>query len=291
MLLDPLVSGVQFITFFPAVMLVAYFRGSKPGLLTAVLCGLAGWYLFLEPYQSFRITRPAEVISLTTYLLVSTVIAVSVGGLRAALARERRHHERQRLLAEELDHRVKNNLSIVQAIARQTLKPDVCRPEVRAEFDSRLIALSSAHEVLTRKNWEEVELSDLISNLLRAIGVDKARVRCDGSRVVLKPKAAITLTLALHELATNALKYGALSVESGSVVIRWHVERENLLLEWREQDGPPVRLPQKRGFGTSMVERALAREFGGRVELSFPPEGVICTIEAPLTSEEASLPE
>jgi two-component sensor histidine kinase len=282
MLLEPLVTGVQFITFFPAVMLVAFFRGSRAGLLTAGLCGIAGWYLFLEPTYSFRITRPDEVISLATYLLVSIVIALAIGRLVASLQRERSLHERQRLLVEELNHRVKNNLSIVQAIARQTLRPEYCRPDVRAEFDSRLIALSSAHEVLTRKSWEDVELTELIANLLRALGIPGERVRIHGSGLTVRAEAATTLTLAMHELATNALKYGALSVGSGSVNITWTSTDQRLHLEWREQDGPTVRLPEKRGFGSSMLERALAREFGGTVELRFNPEGVQCIIEAPL---------
>jgi two-component sensor histidine kinase len=289
--IDPVVSGVQFITFFPAVILVAYVRGSKASLLTALMCGVAGWYLFLEPQYSFEITRPAEVISLATYLVVSSVMAVSVSGLRAALVRERRHRERQQILVDELNHRVKNNLSIVQAIARQTLKPDVCHPRVRAEFDGRLIALSSAHEVLTRRSWEEVKLTDLITNLLGAIGVENTRVRTSGPDIALKPKPAITLTLAIHELATNALKYGALSVDCGSVRIEWTTEDQHLRFEWREEGGPIVHLPQKRGFGTSMVERALAREFGGKVELRFPPAGVVCIIRAPLTDGEALLGE
>jgi two-component sensor histidine kinase len=209
-------------------------------------------------------------------------MALAVGGLAAALERERSLHQRQRLLVEELDHRVKNNLSIVQAIARQTLKPAVCRPEVRAEFDSRLIALSSAHEVLTRTGWEEVELTELITNLLRALGIRRERVRIHGPGLTIRAEAATTLTLAMHELATNALKYGALSVERGSVDITWRSEDQRLHLEWREQEGPPVRLPEKRGFGSSMLERALAREFGGTVELRFVPEGVQCIIEAPL---------
>lgn len=287
MLLDPFVTGVQFITFFPAVMLATYLAGTRTGLVTAVLCGLAGWYFFLEPRNSFAITNSAEAISLTTFMAVSGVMAWAIGGLTLALERERRHLNQQRLLVEELNHRVKNNLSVVQAIARQTLKPEACKPDVRAAFEHRLIALASAHEVLTRRRWEAVELTDLLSNLLRGIGIEKHRLSLGGPPVVVQPKAAITMTLAVHELATNAIKYGALSNESGSVTLRWGEVDGTLHLRWQEAGGPPVLPPTKRGFGTTMVERALAREFGGNVELQFLAQGVICIIDLPLKSSEA----
>ena len=286
LVIDPYVTGVQFITFFPAVMIAAYLCGTRAGLLTTVLCALAGWYFFLEPFYSFAITRPAEAIALASFLVVSTILALSIGGLTAALARERRYRERQRLLADELNHRVKNNLTIVQAIARQTLKPEACRPEVRAELESRLFALGSAHEVLTRRNWQPVQLTELLTNLLGSIGVDAERVTLSGPGLVLQPKTAITMTLAVHELATNALKYGALSVGGGRVEIDWRVDAEKLQVRWQEHDGPAVQAPVKRGFGTSMVEKALARDFGGSAKIQFLRDGVICLMEAPMNDSE-----
>lgn len=287
LLLDPFVTGVQFITFFPAVMLVAYLFGSRPGLLTTLLCGIAGWYFVLKPINSFAMLSVAEGISLATFFVVGSVMAVSIGGLSAALKRERGYVEQQRLLVEELNHRVKNNLSVVQFIARQTMRPDVCRPDVRAEFEGRLVALASAHEVLTRRNWENVSLVDLLTNLLCSVGLDENRVALDGPQIVLQPKAAITLTLAVHELATNAIKYGALSVDSGHVDIRWHVDKDRLFVQWQEEGGPVVEEPKKRGFGTLMVERALAREFGGSAKIRFQPGGVICVIDAPMSDAAA----
>lgn len=283
--IDPYVTGVQFITFFPAVMIVAYLCGSRAGLFATVLCALAGWYLFLEPFYSFAFTRPAEAVALASFLMVGSILALSIGGLTGALERERRYRERQRLLADELNHRVKNNLTIVQSIARQTLKPEACRPEVRAEFESRLLALSSAHEVLTRKNWQPVQLTELLKNLLGSLGVDE-RVILAGPVLVLQPKTAITMTLAVHELATNAIKYGALSVPTGRVEIDWQADVKHLRLRWQERDGPAVQPPAKRGFGTAMVEKALARDFGGSAKIEFLPGGIVCLMEAPLSDSE-----
>jgi two-component sensor histidine kinase len=286
-LLDPFVTGVQFITFFPAAMLVAYGCGARPALVTTVLCGLAGWYFFLQPVDSFVIATSAEIVSLLTFFLVSSVMSISIGGLADALNRERRHLDRQRLLTEEVNHRVKNNLSIVQSIAQQTLKPDACLPEVRAEFESRLLALAAAHDVLTRRSWGNARLADLLASLLRSVGVEDGRVNFKGPDVLVQPKAAVTLTLAIHELATNAIKYGALSVQTGRVNIDWDNEGERLQVRWQEQGGPPVRPPNKRGFGTRMVERALAREFGGSAKIDFRADGVVCLINAPLRDSEA----
>lgn len=282
MTLDPFVTGVQFITFFPAALLVAFFCGSWPGLVTTFACAVAGWYLFLEPVNSFAIATPAELISLATFLIVSSAMCLSIGGLSAALIREKQHHKQQQLLIEELNHRVKNNLSLIQAIARQTLKPEVCRPEVRSHFEGRLLALASAHETLTRVNWESAELRSLIENLMGAIGIDKERITLSGPAVDLKPKPAISMTLAMHELATNAIKYGALSGERGHVDVEWSQVDSHLYLKWRERDGPPVERPETTGFGSTMLQRALPREFGGTVTLDFRRDGVVCTIDAPL---------
>lgn len=193
--------------------------------------------------------------------------------------------EHQRLLLNELNHRVRNTLAIVQAIAQQSFKDEHASAEARTSFDGRLSALSAAHNLLTRSNWEAASMRQLIEDAVAPYrGGDRFDIA--GADLKLAPKTAVSLALALHELATNAVKYGALSVPAGRVLIRWSVEPDSagdrLAFSWREQGGPPVVVPTRRGFGSRMIERGLAAEFGGKVVIAFDPDGVCCTIDAPL---------
>jgi PAS domain S-box-containing protein len=205
---------------------------------------------------------------------------------------ERELHEtrdRQRLLINELNHRVKNSLAIVQAIAQQSFKGENSNPEARAAFEGRLSALSAAHDLLTRENWETASMVKVIGDAVEPYRSHKDRFRIDGPDLRLPPKTAVSFALALHELATNAVKYGALSNNDGRVDIRWKVERdhsiERLTLGGREIGGPQVTPPDKRGFGTRLIERSLAAEFDGQVTIDFAPDGVVCTVLAPLPDE------
>ena len=196
--------------------------------------------------------------------------------------------ERQRLLINELNHRVKNTLATVQAIAFQTLKGDIPLKEARARFESRLLALSRAHNLLTEQNWEGASLDQVVHDATDHLSPD--RFQLDGERVWLAPRAALALALALHELGTNAAKYGALSSEKGIVSIRWRLERERLRLEWKEKDGPQVTAPPARGFGSRLIERGLANDLGGTARLYFEPDGVRCAIDASLEAVRVAEP-
>jgi PAS domain S-box-containing protein len=202
------------------------------------------------------------------------------------ITERKRHEERQQLLLHELDHRVKNTLATVQSLARQTLHNAENLTEGHAALEARLIALSRAHDVLTRERWEGAQLRELIGGALSAYrGADAPnRFEIDGPEVSLVPKAALALSLALHELATNAAKYGALAGETGRVRLEWSLSREEergFRLCWTESGGPMVREPMRRGFGSRLIERALARDIGGDVRLTFAPEGLSCLIAAP----------
>ena len=192
--------------------------------------------------------------------------------------------QRQRLLINELNHRVKNTLATVQAIAFQTLKGDVPLAEGRARFEARLMALARAHSLLTAQNWEGASLARVVSDATEYLAGDQGRFAISGEEVMLAPRAALALALALHELSTNAAKYGALSGDGGSVSIRWLVEGGVLRIEWKERGGPPVREPDHRGFGSRLIERGLAGDLGGRAALAFEPDGLACTIEAAVAS-------
>lgn len=191
-----------------------------------------------------------------------------------------------RLLVDELNHRVKNTLAIVQGIAQQSFKDDVPPRLARAAFEGRLAALSEAHNLLTREHWSLVSMRQIIDDALRPHGGESGRFTLDGPDLTIQPKTAISLALAIHELATNAVKHGALSRPEGHVSIAWRrVLGEGparLSLLWKERGGPAVSVPTRRGFGTRMIERGLAAELGGKVAIEFRPEGLVCTVDAPL---------
>jgi PAS domain S-box-containing protein len=203
----------------------------------------------------------------------------------------RRTDEHQRLLINELNHRVKNTLAIVQSIAAQTLKGEDVPARVRRAFESRLGALASAHDLLTTENWETASLRQVIDEAGLGCGAAEHRLRVGGPDVRLQPKTAVLVAMAVHELCTNAVKYGSLSNETGIVGVHWSIAGEagsgrRLTLVWKEEGGPPVSPPRRRGFGTRLIERGLAADLGGTARIEFLPDGVLCTVDAPLPEEQ-----
>jgi PAS domain S-box-containing protein len=190
--------------------------------------------------------------------------------------------EHQRLLLNELNHRVKNTLASVQAIAFQTLKGDIPLAEARARFEARLMALSRAHNLLTEQNWERASLERVIRDATEHLSGDADRFRIEGPEFWLAPRAALGLALALHELGTNAAKYGALCGENGTIAIVWREEEGRLLLRWTESGGPAVAAPSRRGFGSRLLEQGLESDLGGVARIDFDPAGLRCAIEASL---------
>ncbi len=202
--------------------------------------------------------------------------------------------QRNRLLIDELNHRVKNTLATVQSLASQSARGVPSPAEFRARFEGRLIALSKAHDQLTQHHWESADLRELLTaSLAPYAGARGERVVLRGEDVLLRPRAVLTLAMAFHELATNAAKYGALSVPGGRIEIRWRPQRQEgdarewLRIDWREQGGPPVVAPQQRGFGSKLIEGGVAAELGGRVSLDFAADGLHCDFLVPL--EKAAL--
>ncbi len=198
--------------------------------------------------------------------------------------------ERQRLLLHELNHRVKNTLAAVQAIAFQTLKGDLPLGEARARFEARLLALSRGHNLLTGQSWEGASLEQVVRDATDYLA--RERVMIEGDPLWLAPRAALAIALALHELGTNAAKYGSLSSERGTVSIRWTVEGGTLRMSWKERGGPAVTQPDCRGFGSRLIERGLTSDLGGAAQLIFEPDGLCCIIEAScaaIQAREASL--
>ena len=195
----------------------------------------------------------------------------------------KRAEERRTLLINELNHRVKNTLASVQSIARQTMRSARTPDEMAEVFTARLVALSGAHDVLTRENWEGAGLREIVQVALAPFEGD--RIVTEGPDVRLGARAALALGMALHELATNAAKYGALSGDAGGVSLSWRIrpgESANLDLEWREHGGPPVTPPKRRGFGSRLLTQGVRSELNGAAEMDFAPSGLVCRIAAPL---------
>ncbi|HZZ67170.1 MAG TPA: HWE histidine kinase domain-containing protein [Phenylobacterium sp.] len=193
----------------------------------------------------------------------------------------------QKLLVDELNHRVKNTLSTVQAIADQTLRTNADPEAFRNAFEARLMALSATHDLLTATNWMSADLREVAQLEFRPYGPE--RYRLEGPTVALTPAKALALGLLFHELATNAAKYGALAHGDGRVEVDWRRRqregRTSLEIDWREQDGPPVAPPTRRGFGSRLIERSLQGQLGGEATLTYAPDGVRCHIRLPLTQD------
>jgi PAS domain S-box-containing protein len=205
------------------------------------------------------------------------------------LTRHKEDEAQSKMLIDELNHRVKNTLSTVQSIVWQTLRTPSDPMVMRESIESRLFALSRSHDLLTREKWESAGLLDIVHDALEPFGVSGGRadrIAVTGKNIRFPPKSALALGIAFNELATNAVKYGALSNAAGSILIEWTMEttpaRQRLLLNWKEKDGPPVTPPAHKGFGSRVIERGLAHELEGITHLDYRPDGLVCTMDIPL---------
>lgn len=208
-----------------------------------------------------------------------------IAGTTRDITEMKRAKDHLQLVLNELNHRVKNTLANIQSIASQTFRSDAPKKQSYQDFEARLIGLSNAHNILTRTNWESaglLELANIAVSPFRVDVSDKPRVRISGGDVALQPQVALAVSMAFHELASNAVKYGALSTKDGVVDISWSIEDGHLTIRWQESEGPEVVPPERRGFGSRLIERGLARELNGFVKLDFDPAGVVCLIGFPL---------
>jgi PAS domain S-box-containing protein len=206
------------------------------------------------------------------------------------ITRHRQEEDRLRYLLDELNHRTQNTLATVQAIAVQTLRGGADKQAIDT-FEGRILALAKGHALLGRDNWEAVRFGDVVEQILRPFGLHypgSTRIAVEGCDVRLQPKAALTIAMVLHELATNAARHGALSGTDGRVELTWHVEPSPqggvMQLRWEESGGPAVTQPLRGGFGSRLIKNGLARDLGGEVRLTYEPAGAICQIAMPLRS-------
>ena len=258
-------------------------HNEEPGILDRIRRGER-----IHHYETVRRRKDGSLIDISlTISPLKNADGKVIGASKIArdISERKREEERRRLLINELNHRVKNTLASVQSICAQTFRGESA--DSRREFEKRLIALSRAHEILTRESWEGADLRELAGEVIAPLCINiENRVDMLGPRLRVRPKIALSLSMALHELCANAVKYGALAEGLGRVQLGWSVAKSAgedwLRIHWEESGGPAVRPPSRSGFGTKLLERSVARELGAQVQLQFLPHGVICDIEAPL---------
>jgi PAS domain S-box-containing protein len=239
----------------------------------------------VSPVDTVRQTKDGRRLA-----IASTVSPIRDPGdtLIAASAIERditefkRAEDRQKLLIAELNHRVKNTLASVISLAASTMIGRSSIEEFRVAFEGRIRALANAHDLLARSSWSGADLRDLVNAELEPYGGNR-KASVEGERQVLGASAALTFAMIVHELATNAGKYGSLNGRGGAVDVSWAKRDDRLILRWQEHDGPGVVKPERLGFGLRLIERSVANDLQGQAVLEFAPGGFRCTIDVPLS--------
>jgi two-component sensor histidine kinase len=259
-------------------LITSFARSSLTGWTVAA--GVAESSLVAPLWRNLAITSVMGAI----LLMVGLAFAVRMA---TQIARGEMLHN---LLIEELNHRVKNTLAVLQSIATQTFR-SASRAE-REKFEGRLGALAEAHNLLSQEKWQGAKLREVIARVLQPylLNNNPERMRMFGPQVPLSPRLAVVLSMIVHEIATNAAKYGALSNDTGTVAVDWEILEESdgrkLRLIWTEAGGPPVTAPVQRGFGSRLIERSARDQLGGEATVDFLPRGVIYTLTCALDREE-----
>ena len=257
-------------------------------LITSVArSSLTGWTVAAGIAESSLVAplwRSLAITSLIGGVLLLVGLAFAVR-MATTIARGEMLHG---LLIDELNHRVKNTLAILQSIATQTFR-SASRAE-REKFEGRLGALAEAHNLLSQEKWQGSELQDVVARVLKPYLLSNPeRMRMFGPKVPLSPRLAVVLSMIVHEIATNAAKYGALSNDNGTVMLDWEVIEEadgrKLRMIWTEAGGPHVSAPVQRGFGSRLIERSARDQLGGEATVDFLPRGVVCTVTCALDQE------
>jgi two-component sensor histidine kinase len=189
---------------------------------------------------------------------------------------------RQRVLMSELDHRVKNNITAIMSLAEQTIASTGDFDRFREAFMGRLLAISRTHELLSQSKWSGADLRTIAERTLEPYeSMESHRLMLDGAEVQLDAKSSSSVCMAVHELATNSIKYGAISVVGGSVALTWHADESGLHITWVERGGPSVTAPEMPGFGTTLIKGMIVHDLGGSAEFSFEPSGLRCEMVIP----------
>jgi two-component sensor histidine kinase len=279
MALNPLLgTSLWFATYYPATLVATLYLGAGPGILVVVMSTLAANIFFMPPQMHLTATIQS-VASSIVFILSAGLIVFTTSLLRTTLSRLSASIDREQILNNELNHRLKNTMAIIDSLIHQTAKrPDYSAADFTRLLSGRLHALNTAHGLLATGEWETCELPDLAARALSPFR-EHGAIDFEGPACTLRAECCVPLVLALHELATNAAKYGALSVQHGRVELSWrilpHPTGDRVVIRWAEMNGPSVSAPKRRGLGTRLLVRQTGLE---AVDLRFNPQGVTCDI-------------
>lgn len=259
-----------FAAYYPVVLFATYVGGSTVGAFSALLSAAIAWWAFIPPYFSYTPLTTGLETKLGAFLFASALIIWGADHYRKLRKRLEDEESFRKLAVEELAHRLKNKLATIQSIISFQLRDE---PLVRDAILRRLSALAATDDLIMAAQGHGARIRDILSTEFAPY--DAARISMEGPDCRLSPKLALTMSLLIHELATNAAKYGALSNSAGKLSLDWSLSDGRLNLEWREIGGPTVDPPKHRGFGTRLFLRALD-QFGGNVEATFASTGLVC---------------
>jgi two-component sensor histidine kinase len=270
-LLEPIVHGeVPYISFFPMLLIASLLAGSVAGVACLATSTLLAVLFLIPPFGMASVT-PSTVV----FLVFGAMVIYVAGALRRSLIKVTEAADQERVFTLELQHRVKNTLAVIQSLAAQKVRTSPTLSDFRRNFTERLIAVADAHNVLSEAAWRTVSLRSVAERVLSPI-ISTGRVEFDGPEVWLVADQTVNLAVSLNELATNAIKHGALSTEAGRVDLRWSCDADlrRVTVQWLEKGGPPVAPPPKKGFGMRLLTRGVGDSSAWRPTLDLRPEGL-----------------
>jgi two-component sensor histidine kinase len=277
---NPLVRGNPYLRFYAGARLE-----TPEGLPLGALC-----VLDTAPREGLTEQQRFTLVTLARQVMAQLELRRAVIDRDEALAASRRTEQRQALLVRELHHRIRNTLALVQSLLGSTARSTRTSTEFYREFSGRIASLARTQTLLTEDYWQTAPVRAMLESELQAFTTsDPSRVKLTGPRLDLAADLAVPMGMAFHELASNAARHGALSVPEGRVEVTWHLAevngKRNLVLEWAEREGPPVEAPQRRGFGSALLERVLTMQANAEVKVSYEPSGLHVRIQAPLIEQ------
>jgi two-component sensor histidine kinase len=270
---------VVFAPYYAAVLVATVVAGWSAGVLATLLGLVSLLWIFVPPRFFFHLFSRREAADVVLYLLASAIIVAIADHYRSLVRRLREEEHYRQLVVDELGHRIANKAAMLHAILGHELRG---QPDMWGRIAGRLDAVAETDRLIVKCGGRGAAIADILAAELKPY--DVARVTLDGEYFELPQKPAVTLALVVHELATNAAKYGALSVASGRLAISWHIHGDELTIDWVERGGPPVKPPSREGFGSKLFRRALD-PYHGRVERTFEPTGLTCRLSLMLARD------
>jgi two-component sensor histidine kinase len=272
---------LPFSTFYPAVIFAALIGGPHAGGLATALGGLIGWWAFMPPHLALMPLTAGQSISLAMYLIACITIVWGANHYCRLVTRLEAEEELRKLAVDELAHRLKNKIATIQAVISSRLRDNL---QARDAVLSSLTSLSATDDLIMSTQGKGAYIREILN---AEVGpYDCSRISMQGPNVLLPPKLAMTMALVVHELATNAAKYGALANPTGRLDIVWSVTEGQMITRWRESGGVAISSSGHQGFGTRLLSRVLV-PFGGNIERRFEPAGLICEISVNLRTAQA----